>query len=140
MARGPQWGTSIRQASGLAMPLITILVEDNPTIRDSLIPAMAELSDLTVVATADTAATAVLALTQHPDWQLAVVDLFLKQGSGLTVVRACQQRDGHQHVLVLTNFATPDMRKRCLDLGADAVFDKSTELESFFARCNEYQQ
>jgi len=122
------------------MPLITILVEDNPTIRDSLIPAMAELSDLTVVATADTAATAVLALTQHPDWQLAVVDLFLKQGSGLTVVRACQQRDGHQHVLVLTNFATPDMRKRCLDLGADAVFDKSTELESFFARCNEYQQ
>ena len=70
------------------MPLITILVEDNAIIRDSLIPAMAELGSLAVVATADTAGVAIAALQEHRDvWQLAVIDLFLKQGSGLTVVR-----------------------------------------------------
>ena len=121
------------------MPLITILVEDNPIIRDSLIPAMAELGGLTVVATADTAAAAIEALREHrDDWQLAVVDLFLNQGSGLTVVRACRQRKENQHVLVLTNYATAEIRKRCLDLGVDGIFDKSTELEKFFAQCNAY--
>ena len=36
-------------------------------------------------------------------------------------------------VYVLTNYATADLRKACVRLGADAVFDKSTELDEFFA-------
>jgi DNA-binding NarL/FixJ family response regulator len=37
--------------------------------------------------------------------------------------------------VVLTNFATPDMRRRCLQLGADRVFDKSAELEELLIYC-----
>jgi len=70
------------------------------------------------------------------DWDLAVVDLFLKSGSGLTILRACQTRGSHQHVVVLTNYPTSEMRRRCLELGADAVFDKSSELDAFFEHCN----
>jgi len=36
-------------------------------------------------------------------------------------------------VYVLTNYATADLREACVRLGADAVFDKSTELDEFFA-------
>ena len=36
-------------------------------------------------------------------------------------------------VYVLTNHATADLREACVRLGADAVFDKSTELDEFFA-------
>ena len=119
------------------MPLSTILVEDSPTIRDNLIPAMAELADVQVIAVAETASEALLALEKHgEDWDLAVVDLFLKSGSGLTILRACQTRGSHQHVVVLTNYPTSEMRRRCLELGADAVFDKSSELEAFFEHCN----
>jgi len=121
------------------MSLVTILVEDNPAIRESLLAAMDELPALDVVATAETANQAARALETYNDrWDLAVVDLFLKQGSGLSVLRACQQRPPSRHVLVLTNYPTPDIRRRCLELGADAVFDKSTELEAFFDRCNNY--
>lgn len=121
------------------MSLVTILVEDNPAIRENLLAAMDELTDLDVVATAETASQATKALEAHErDWDLAVVDLFLKQGSGLSVLRACQKRPPNRHVLVLTNYPTPDIRRRCLELGADAVFDKSTELEDFFDRCNHY--
>jgi len=35
----------------------------------------------------------------------------------------------HPMRVVLTNYATPEMRSRCQELGADAVFDKSSELE-----------
>jgi CheY-like chemotaxis protein len=38
-------------------------------------------------------------------------------------------------MVVLTNYATPDIRKRALALGADAVFDKTLELEDFLAYC-----
>ncbi len=115
------------------MPVLTILIEDSQTIRDSLIPSMAEMADAQVIAIADTASGAIDALEEHQlTWRLAVVDLFLKDGNGLTVLRACAHRRPDQHVVVLTNYATDDIRRTCAKLGADAIFDKSTELEPFF--------
>ncbi len=118
------------------MPLIAILVEDSPTIRDNLVGALQELVGVRVIAFAETASEAIERLADHAAaWQLIIVDLFLKEGSGLAVVRACQGRASHQRVVVLSNYATVTMRDRCIALGADAVFDKSTELEAFFDFC-----
>lgn len=123
------------------MPTLTILVEDSKTIRDSLIPSMAELADIEVIAVAETASGAVTLLKEHEaTWELAVVDLFLKEGTGMAVLRACRNRRPDQHVVMLTNFATETMRQSCAALGADAVFDKSTELEAFFDHCLGYQR
>jgi DNA-binding NarL/FixJ family response regulator len=122
------------------MPLTTVLIEDSKTIRDNLVPAMAELADIEVVAIAETVSEALAALEKQGDaWKLAVVDLFLKEGSGLTVLRACQDRLPHQHVVVLTNYPTAEIRRRCLALGADGIFDKSNELEAFFEMCNSFE-
>jgi len=119
------------------MPLKTILVEDSKTIRDNLIPAMADLADVEVIAVAETASEAMTVLALHAGaWQLAVVDMFLREGSGLTVVRGCHSREPWQRVVVLTNYATAEIRSRCIGLGADAVFDKSNEIEDFFDYCN----
>ena len=64
-----------------------------------------------------------------------IIDIFLRKGTGLEVLR--QARDLHPgaRLVVLTNFATADMRKRCAQLGADRVFDKSAELEELLAYC-----
>jgi len=119
------------------MPLATVLVEDSKIIRENLIPALAELADAEVVAIAETASEAITILEgRKHTWELAVVDLFLREGSGLTVLRACQERLPHQRVVVLTNYPTEEMRRRSLDLGADAIFDKSRELDLFFGWCN----
>ncbi|MGJ7510189.1 response regulator [Variovorax sp. GT1P44] len=120
------------------MALSTFLVEDNRTIRDNLIPALEDLADATVVGTAEAEADAVRWLSSHPDdWQLLVVDLFLKEGSGLGVLRTCAHRPSSKRVVVLSNYINADIRARCMALGADAVFDKSRELEAFFAYCND---
>jgi two-component system, OmpR family, response regulator len=37
--------------------------------------------------------------------------------------------------VVLSNHATNDMRWRCSQLGADAVFDKSTEIDALVDYC-----
>ncbi|RCW66691.1 response regulator [Pseudorhodoferax soli] len=119
-----------------ASPLVVFLVEDNALIRDNLIVALEELVDMRVVAWAESEESAAEWLREHPDgWQLAVIDLFLRDGSGLGVLQACRARDPRQRAVVLTNYADVDIRAQCLALGADAVFDKSTELDAFLEFC-----
>lgn len=123
------------------MPVHIFLVEDNPLIRDNLIPTLEDLVDAKVLGAAESEAQASAWLDAHAyEWQLAVVDMFLRQGSGLGVLRRCQQRLPHQRVVVLSNYATVDMRRRSLALGADAVFDKSNELDAFIDYCRALAQ
>ena len=108
-------------------------------LRESLIPALAEIADAEVIAVAETAAEGVAALAAYAaTWRLAVVDMFLKEGNGLAVLRACRNRRDDQHVLVLTNYVTADIRQKSKEAGADAVFDKSTEIDSFMDLCKQY--
>ncbi len=113
------------------------LVEDNAALRDSLVAMFKEFAGLQVSGACGTEEEAVDWLRQHAgQWQLAVVDLFLLQGSGLGVVASLREREPWQKIVVLTNYATPDIRRRALALGADAVFDKGRELDAFFAYCS----
>ena len=121
------------------MSLVTILIEDSWAIRESLIPALAELAGAEVVAIAETADDGIAALTAHADrWQLAIVDMQLRVGTGMDVLRAFKARRAGQHVVVLTNYATPEVRKRAKEAGADEVFDKSTEVDQFFSTCQAF--
>ncbi len=61
-----------------------------------------------------------------------ILDLFLREGTGLSVLSSLQNRPATQRIVVLTNYATPDTRRRCMGLGASAVFDKSCQLDDFF--------
>jgi len=70
--------------------------------------------------------------------RLAVVDVLLKVGNGLQVLRAGRGRRNDQHIVVLTNYATPDIRRKSIECGADAVFDKSTEIDPFLELCRQY--
>jgi DNA-binding NarL/FixJ family response regulator len=116
--------------------LRTYIVEDNATIRENLIGALEELASIASLGWAETEndAREWFAANAH-QWDLAIVDLFLKQGSGLGVLEACRDRDSGQRVVVLSNYATPDMRERCEQLGADAVFDKSNEIDALVEYC-----
>ena len=118
------------------MELRTYIVEDNATIRENLIGALEELASIKALGWAESEGYATFLLYRHGSgWDLAIVDLFLKQGSGLGVLEACRSRRDGQRVVVLSNYATADMRKRCMQLGADAVFDKSNEIDALVEYC-----
>jgi len=119
-----------------AVKLRTYIVEDNATIRENLIGTLEELADVRAVGSAATEEEGKAWLTAHPaQWDLAIVDLFLRQGSGLGVLAACAGRSSAQKLVVLSNYATPDVRMRCAQLGVDAVFDKSNEIEALVDFC-----
>lgn len=116
--------------------LKTYLVEDNPTIRDNLIATLEELASVDAVGTADNESDGKDWLLNNPQkWDLAILDLFLKQGSGLGVLAACRDRKPSQKIVVLSNYATADIRQRCAQLGVDAVFDKSNEIDALVEYC-----
>lgn len=118
------------------MELRTYIVEDNPTIRENLIGTLEELACIKALGWAETENEAKAWLAAEPaHWDLAIIDLFLKQGSGLGVLEACRKRRPGQRVVVLSNYSTEDMRKRCIQLGADAVFDKSNEIDALVEYC-----
>lgn len=118
------------------MDLRTYIVEDNATIRENLIGTLEELASIEALGWAETENDAKTWLSCNGgEWDLAIVDLFLKQGSGLGVLEACRDRSAGRRVVVLSNYATTDMRNRCLQLGADAVFDKSNEIDALIEYC-----
>ena len=118
------------------MRLKTYIVEDNLTIRENLIGTLEELACIVAVGTAETENDGKAWLTDNrQEWALAIGDLFLKQGSGLGVLAACRDRPSRQKVVVLSNYATADIRQRCAQLGVDAVFDKSNEIDALVDYC-----
>ena len=117
--------------------LKTFIVEDSPVIREDLIATLEELSPVRVVGSAADETTAVQWLGQSSHAvDLVVVDLFLKSGSGLGVLRLAAARPQRYRMVVLSNYATPDMRRKCLELGADQVFDKSHEIDALILYCS----
>jgi len=112
------------------------LVEDSALIRENLVGFLQDVADADVVACASSEEEAVQWLRHHrDDWDLTIVDLFLERGNGLGVIKACRNRKAKQKVVVLSNYATTDMRQRSEKLGADAFFDKSAELDQLVAYC-----
>lgn len=114
----------------------TFIVEDNATIRENLIGTLEELTGVRAVGSAETELEACDWLAKNKDgWDLIILDLFLRQGTGLGILALCKQRLPQQKVIVLSNYATPDIRQRCSELGVDAVFDKSNEIDGLVDYC-----
>ncbi len=116
--------------------LKAFIVEDSPVIRENLVAALEELAPVTVVGTAEDEPTAVdwLGSRAH-ECDLVIIDIFLKRGSGLGVLRAASDLRKPMSLVVLSNYATADMRRKCLDLGASRVFDKSNEIDALIIYC-----
>jgi DNA-binding NarL/FixJ family response regulator len=120
----------------LPIPLRTFIVEDSPVIRENLVATLEEMLPMKVVGTAEDEAGAVQWLGDAANaCELAIVDIFLKRGTGLGVLKAVRLSKRPIKLVVLSNFATPDMRRACLELGADQVFDKSNDIDALLGYC-----
>jgi DNA-binding NarL/FixJ family response regulator len=118
------------------MVINAFLVEDKPDIRRTLVEAMEEIAPLRFVGHADSETGARQWLGAHEaDWDLAIVDLFLAEGTGFGVLKDCQRRTARQKVIVLTSHSQENILLRCRELGADEVFDKSQDVEKLVLYC-----
>jgi len=119
------------------MPTVhTFIVEDSPIILDNLVATLEELAPVKVIGFApDETGALQWLLRPGTACDLVIIDVFLKAGSGLGVLQQLAQSHVPGKRVVLTNYATPNMRERCTALGADRVFDKSNELDELISYC-----
>lgn len=137
MAQSYSVGTaSVRTPAAAMSNLKIFIIEDSPIILDNLVATLEEMAPVQVVGTAADESTAMHCLTRlGEEVDLVIIDVFLKQGSGLGVLRGTTQAGLHAKRVVLTNYATADMREKCKALGAHRVFDKSTDLDDLISYC-----
>ena len=110
------------------------IVEDSSIIRDNLTDALRESAPIEVVGCAEEERSAIAWLRDAGnECDLVIVDIFLKNGSGLGVLKAMGEIPGAPERIVLSNHATPEIRAKCQQLGATKVFDKSNELDELLA-------
>ena len=113
--------------------LRAFVVEDSPIIRDSLVDALESEAEVEVVGCASDEREAMAWFDARTDGcDIAIIDIFLSNGNGLGILERMRAYGQPPCRVVLTNYATAEMRRRCASLGADVTFDKSTELEEMF--------
>ena len=119
------------------MAVRVLLVEDLPQMQGVVLDLLSTVGDFKLVKAVTTEAEANLWLDENlGQWDLAVVDLILEQGTGLGVVARTTHRTSGK-VVVFSDYATEGIRKHCLKLGADAVFQKSSDVRAFIDYCSE---
>lgn len=113
-------------------PVRVLLVEDNALLARELTAALQESDNIEVTAVAASEDQACQALRNRPRaFDVLIVDVFLTSGSGLGVLRTNQARGLPLKAFVLSNFASLAVRKACVALGVERIFDKSRQLEDF---------
>lgn len=111
------------------------IVEDSPLTRVKISDGLRKLG-FEVVGIADTEDDAKVWLDANPDgWDLAIVDLFLREGTGAGVVRYSRRRGLLQPIVIVTNHYIPDIVDHSRRLGADKVLEKSNDLEELWKYC-----
>jgi len=102
------------------------IVDDLPTMRERLRELVDDIEGVEVVGEAGTPDEAIAGIRRtHPDYVL--LDYQLAGGTGIDVLRAVHPDAPEIAFIVVTNHATSQHRRACLDAGARYFFDKSTE-------------
>lgn len=118
--------------------LRVLLIEDSEVLRGMLLEYLTAFPFVEHVDWADTESMAVRLATTSP-YDVMIVDLQLRQGNGINVLREIQRAGLSGIRIVYTNHAQVSMyRRQCTDAGADYFFDKSLELEQVFRVIEDY--
>ena len=115
-----------------SLPLRVLLVEDSIELQAMLQAMLSEIPSVEVIASVESENDA-LAVMRDDHTDLAIVDLELRSGTGLGVLKNLHDSlDGNNRrigVVIFSNYSNLIIRHRCLNLGARAFFDKSFQID-----------
>ncbi|MDI6765655.1 MAG: response regulator transcription factor [Bacteroidota bacterium] len=108
-----------------------LIIDDSTIIRERLVNRLEQLPGVRLIEQAKDKVSA-LAVLQRMHPEIAIIDIQLPDGNGIDILGKIKKENCSTVVIVLTNYPYSVIRKRCLELGADYFFDKSTEFEKIF--------
>ncbi len=115
------------------------LVEDSLLIRERMRRMLQDMDGIEIAGETGDAREAIGGIPRvRPD--VILLDIHLLGGSGIDVLRALKKREQVPVIIVLTNYAYPQYRQKCLEAGADYFFVKSTEFDRVIPTLEQIRQ
>jgi DNA-binding NarL/FixJ family response regulator len=103
-----------------------VIVDDSAIVRERLASMFAELDAIQLVGQMQDGQEAINGIKKlQPD--VVILDIRLPGISGIEVLQEIKKQDPALMVIILTNYPYDQYWKKCMDAGADAFLDKSTE-------------
>jgi DNA-binding NarL/FixJ family response regulator len=107
-------------------PVQVVLIDDSVLVRRRLADLLDELENVVLVGEARSADEGLELLTSlQPD--VVILDVRMPGRSGIGLLEDMLRVDPRPAVIVLTNYPYVAYRRRCMDLGAQYFFDKSSQ-------------
>jgi DNA-binding NarL/FixJ family response regulator len=104
------------------------IADDSEILRVRLVDMLSEIEGIEIIGQAQNSLDAIESI-QKLNPHVVILDIQMPQVNGIKVLEAIKKDDESPTVIIFTNYPYPQYRKRCMDLGADFFFDKSTEFE-----------
>lgn len=105
------------------------IADDSMLILERLKAMLVDLPEIEIVGKAGDGIEALKAVRKlNPD--VVVLDIKMPGIDGINVLKAIKSNNQNIKVIMLTNYPYPQYRKKCMELGADYFFKKSTEFEN----------
>ena len=103
-----------------------LIADDSEVFVQRLVRALAEIDGVEIVGCARTGVETLQAL-RNLQPEVVILDIRMPEGTGIDVLQGMRKEKLAPITIVLTNFAFPQYRRKCLQLGARFFFDKSVE-------------
>ena len=119
-------------------PLRVFIADDSQPVADMLTELIASPGEVEVIGVGASESAVIDSIRRlKPD--VVVLDLQLETGSGTNVVRAVRAAPelASVRLMITSNHTSPQLKAGCLQLGADAYFDKVKELGALTQRLGE---
>ncbi|HEX8556526.1 MAG TPA: response regulator transcription factor [Pyrinomonadaceae bacterium] len=108
--------------------MMFFIADDSGPVRERLIDLLSEVDGAEVIGQAANVGDAVEGVRRLKP-HVVILDIQMPGGSGIDVLKEIKRESLPPLVLMLTNHASPQYRKKCLEWGADFFLDKSRDLE-----------
>ena len=103
-----------------------LIVDDSEIMRERLKVMLSDITELKNISQAKDIPNATSSFQKlHPE--VVILDIRMPGGSGIDVLQEIKKGNQPPLVIILTNYPYPQYRRKCMELGADYFFKKSTE-------------
>ncbi len=108
--------------------LRVLIADDSDLVRDRLKDLISDIAGTEVVGEAANGSKTLEAVEELvPD--VLILDIRMPGGNGIDALKTVKAKAPCPTVIMLTAYAYPQYRRKCLEAGAEYFFDKSTEFE-----------
>ena len=105
-----------------------LIVDDSDILRNHLQTILSEMENVEIVGeSVDTEGAIKDIRKKKPN--LVILDIRIPGEGGIHILKMIKKKNSDIRVAIFTDYPYPQYRTKCMEIGADFFFDKSTETE-----------